>query len=110
MPPISHVDFLDNRWPKRNKTIKIKTDRKTTTIKYPPLCITESEAQAQRLNSANPMPLRIRFFAKIAAKPIPITGVSQGQSQLGFATTPIPRTTLKFLKTKLYPVKLKFGS
>ena len=92
MPPISHVDFLDNRWTKRNNTIKIKTDRKTTTIKNPPLCITESEAQAQRLNSANPIALSPQFFAKTLANPRPITGANQGQSQLGFAITPRPRT------------------
>ncbi len=71
----------------------IRMEIKIPTIKYPPLCITEREAQAQTINSVNPIPLRTQFFAKIAAKPIPITGVIQGHSQLGFATTLFPRTT-----------------
>ena len=75
--------------------IQYKITRKSAainipTIKYPPLCVTESEAQAHKINSANPIDLSAQFFAKILAKPIPIAGANQGQSQLGFAITPRP--------------------
>ena len=47
----------------------IRMEIKTPTIKYPPLCITESEAQAQIINSANPNPFKTHLLAKTIANP-----------------------------------------
>ena len=82
---------FDHLLPRRYKINMISVEIKDPIIKYPPLCITERVAQTQIQNRVKPIPFRTQFFEKIAAKLIPIIGVSHGHSQLGFAIIPLPR-------------------